>query len=88
MAAIRLDCDNSITVLIEPWKDDKRDEILKGVYLTRNYKNASGILPEENMFISNSERWFFWLGYYNNWQEQVLESERDNIAKVFNYIHH
>ena len=36
---------------------NKRNNIAKGVFLTRSYNNPGGVLPE-HIFISNDERWF------------------------------
>lgn len=88
MSAIRMEYDNSITVLINPWKDETREEITQGIYLTRNYINPSGILPQENIFISNNEQWFYWLGYYKKWQDEIpdTEEEIEALERVFDYI--
>ncbi len=90
MAAIRMECDPSITVLINPWKDENRNfnEMLKGVYLTRSYKNPSGVLPEENIFINNNEKWFYWLGYNKDFQKEVPNTTENNdiIEKIIDYI--
>lgn len=85
MAAIRMEANKNITVLINPQKDG---EIKEGVYLTRNYKNASGILPEENIFISNDEKLFRYLGYYENWQKEIINLPEHNkiLEKILNYI--
>lgn len=88
MSAIRMECDHSITVLCNPWKDETREEIAQGIYLTRSYKNPSGILPKENIFISNNEQWFYWLGYHKKWQDEIpdTEEEIEALEKVFDYI--
>jgi hypothetical protein len=88
MSAIRMEYDNSITVLINPLKDETGNNIIKGIYLTRSYKNPSGILPKEHIFISDNERWFYWLGYYKNWKNEIPNTEEETgaIKKVCNYI--
>lgn len=86
MSAIRMEYDPDITVLIDPWKDETREEIAKGVYLTRNYINPSGILPKENFFLNNNEQWFYWLGYNKEWESKISENEKGMIEKVRSYI--
>lgn len=88
MAAIRMECDHSITVLINPWTNEERKDIIKGVFLTRNYKNPSGVLPQENIFISNNEQWFYWLGYHKDFQKEIPDTTENNdiIDKIIDYI--
>jgi hypothetical protein len=85
MAAIRMECDNSITVLVDPLENNT---IKNGVFLTRSYKNPSGVLPEEHIFISNNEQWFYWLGYNKDFQKEVPDTIENNdiIEKIFDYI--
>lgn len=86
MSAIRMEYNPDITVLIDPWKDETREEIAKGVYLTRNYINPSGILPKENFFLNDNEQWFYWLGYNKEWESKISENEKGMIEKVRSYI--
>ena len=88
MSAIRMECDNSITVLIDPWMNEQRNNIIKGVFLTRSYNNPSGVLPQEHIFISNNEKWFYWLGYYKDFQKEVPNTIENNdiIDKIIDYI--
>lgn len=88
MSAIRMECDNSITVLINPWTNEDKQNITKGVFLTRSYKNPSGVLPQENIFISNDARWFYWLGYYKDFQKEVPDTPENNdiVEKIIDYI--
>ena len=88
MSAVRMDCDNSITVLINPWTNEDKQNIAKGVFLTRSYKNPSGVLPQEHIFISNDARWFYWLGYYKDFQKEVPDTPENNdiVEKIIDYI--
>ncbi len=88
MAAIRMEGDNSITVLVDPWIKKMFGEIAQGVYLTRSYENATGILPEEHIFISKNESWFYWLGYYKDLNSIVPDTPEtnDELEIVTNYI--
>lgn len=61
MSAIRMEENKKVTVLIDPMNENKKE--VKGVYLTKNYINPSGKLPEENIFISDNKDWFYYLGY-------------------------
>ena len=86
MSAIRMECDNSITVLIDPWTNEDKQNIIKGVFLTRSYKHPSGVLPQEHIFISNDERWFYWLGYYKDFQlnenEAIAVGGGDDVSII------
>lgn len=84
MSAIRMEEDHSITVLIDP--QNKDGETIQGVYLTRDYKNPSGILPEEHIFISNDEQWFYWLGYHK--VDYIPDTDSNNIIveKINSYV--
>ena len=88
MAAIRMECDNSITVLINPLVNENKQDITKGVFLTRSYKNPSGVLPKENIFISNNEKWFYWLGYNKDFQKEAPDTIENNdiVEKIIDYI--
>lgn len=96
MSAIRMECDKSITVLINPLRDkninfsefNEKTDIVKGVFLTRSYENPSGVLPEEHIFISNDEQWFYWLGYNKDFEKVIPDTEENNniIEKIFDYF--
>ena len=96
MSAIRMEYDHNITVLINPLKDkninfsnfNEETDIVKGVFLTRSYNNPSGVLPEENIFISNDEQWFYALGYYKDFSKRMPDTDENNdiIEKIIDYI--
>ena len=88
MAAIRMECNNSITVLCNPWENEDKKDITKGIYLTRDYKNPSGVLPKEHIFISNDEKWFYWLGYYKDFKKEAYNTVENNniIERIIDYI--
>ena len=88
MSAVRMECCDNITVLINPWTNEQRNNIAKGVFLTRSYNNPSGVLPREHIFISNDERWFYWLGYYKDFQKEVPDTPENNdiVEKIIDYI--
>jgi hypothetical protein len=77
MAAIRMEENNKVTVLINPVTEN--NEVIEGVFLTNNYENGSGILPEENLPISNNKDWFYYLGYnkLNNKPCYIADSEEN-----------
>jgi hypothetical protein len=85
MSAIRMNKHNDITVLIDP--QDENGKTIKGVYLTRSYNNPSGILPEENIFLSTNEQWFYWLGYHDI--NDIPDTEENNIIveKIYDYFY-
>lgn len=85
MAAIRMEENNKITVLVNPWENKQKEKSIKGVFLTRHYENPSGVLPEEHLFVSDNEDWFYWLGYNTYWMREVTDQEVHNIKKVINY---
>lgn len=85
MAALKMESQKDITVLINP---EENGETKQGVYLTRRYKNGSGILPKEHIFISNNEKWFYWLGYYKKWQTEYKQTTEniDIEERIIDYI--